>query len=221
MALILNLETSTKNCSVSVSENGKQLVLCEEATSGNQNAEKIHQFIEWAFEGINYKIVDLDAVCVGKGPGSYTGLRVGVSAAKGICFALGIPLISLNSLHILAQDFSDEYDKIIPMIDAKRMEVYTALFNSKGEMLSSTEAIVLTPDTFHEFKDEKILILGDGAEKASEILTLENVSYQTKNLPSAKHMNILAYDKFINKKWEDTAYFEPFYLKDFVIGGKK
>lgn len=219
MALILNLETSTKNCSVSIAENGKQLVLCELKTDGYQHAERLHQFIQWAFEGCEYSLNDLDAVAVGKGPGSYTGLRIGVSAAKGICFALGIPLIGINSLEIMAQTSTKAaFDLIIPMTDARRKEVYTAVFDTNRNFVSDTEAKILDETSFQNYKDKKVLILGDGAEKAQEILQLPNASYQPEILPSAKDMCAIAEQRFLTQKLEDVAYFEPFYLKDFVAG---
>lgn len=221
MALILNLETSTKNCSVSIAKNGKLIALCEESNEKYEHAEKLHLFMQWALEAEGLHFKDLDAVCVGKGPGSYTGLRIGVSAAKGLCFALNIPLLSINSLEIIANAYSGEAEYIIPMTDARRKEVYTAIFNNKKEFICNTEAKILDENSFKELQNKKIAILGDGAKKASEILSLENVEFFTEILPSAKSMVEISYKKFINNFFEDTAYFEPFYLKDFVAGNKK
>lgn len=218
MALILNLETSTKNCSVSIAKDGELFVLCEEATDGYQHAEKLHQFIQWALEGENLKLDQLDAISVGKGPGSYTGLRIGVSAAKGLCFALNKPLISVNSLEIMANANPTDFDFIIPMTDARRMEVYTAVYNKNLSCVSPTEAKILDEHSFTEYADKKIAFVGDGAEKAQDILTLPNAEFFPKVLPSAKDMCALVETKFLQQKFEDVAYFEPFYLKDFVAG---
>lgn len=219
MALILNLETSTKNCSVSIAQNGEQLALCELTTDGYQHAERLHQFIQWAIEGCDYTLNDLDAVAVGKGPGSYTGLRIGVSAAKGICFALGIPLLSMNSLDILAHcDKKEDFDLIIPMTDARRKEVYTKTFDANLNEITPTEAKILDDNSFQEYADENILFVGDGAEKAQEILNLPKAKFYTEVLPSAKIMGSAMEQKFQQKQFEDVAYFEPFYLKDFVAG---
>ena len=218
MALILNLETSTRNCSVSIARDGELVALCEENKESYEHAEKLHLFMKWALEAEDLSFSDLDAVCVGKGPGSYTGLRIGVSAAKGLCFALNIPLISINSLEIIANSYSGEADYIIPMTDARRKEVYTATFNQNKELITPTEAKILDENSFLDLKDEKIIFLGDGAEKASEILDLPNCEFFPQNLPSAKYMIETSYQKFLNKDFEDIAYFEPFYLKDFVAG---
>lgn len=218
MALILNIETSTKNCSVSIAKDGLQLVLCESATEDYQHAEKLHQFIAWAFEGCDFVLKDLDAVAVGKGPGSYTGLRIGVAAAKGFCFGLNIPLIALNSLEIMAHANVEGFDYIIPMTDARRKEVYTATFDQNLDIISSTEAKILDSKSFEEFEGKQITFVGDGAEKASEILGFANAEYLPHILPSAKNMNLLSFNKFKLNQVEDVAYFEPLYLKDFVTG---
>ena len=218
MALLLNLETSTRNCSVSIAKDGEQLVLCESATADLQHAEKLHQFVQWAFEGCDYELQDLDAVVVGKGPGSYTGLRIGVSAAKGFSFALGIPLIALNSLEIMAHSGLEDFDFLIPMTDARRKEVYTAVFDKNLKMISTTEAKILDENSFEELKEKKVIFVGDGAEKAKNILNLPSAEFRPEILPSAKFMTTLGYQKYLQKEFEDVAYFEPFYLKDFVAG---
>lgn len=218
MALLLNLETSTRNCSVSIAKDGEQLVLCESATAEFQHAEKLHQFVQWAFEGCDFELKDLDAVAVGKGPGSYTGLRIGVSAAKGFCFALGIPLIAINSLENMANCGVKDFDLIIPMTDARRKEVYTAVFNSELKFISETEAKILDENSFQEYLEKKILFVGDGAEKAKNILHLPNAVFKADILPSAEFMNNLSFKKYQQNSFEDVAYFEPFYLKDFVAG---
>lgn len=219
---LLHLETSTKNCSVSISRNGEMLCLCEEYDDNYGHSEKLHQFISWTLEGAEISLQELDAVCVSKGPGSYTGLRIGVSAAKGLCFGLNIPLISLESLEILAQTQIDKgFDLIIPVIDARRMEVYTANFDSSGKKSSPIEAKVLDETSFQEFKEKNLVFVGDGVEKSQEILQLPNANFIKEIHPSAKFMIQLAEEKFTQKQFEDVAYFEPFYLKEFVAGPKK
>lgn len=219
---LLHLETSTKNCSVSISRNGEMLCLCEEYDDNYGHSEKLHQFISWTLEGAEISLQELDAVCVSKGPGSYTGLRIGVSAAKGLCFGLNIPLISLESLEILAQTQIDKgFDLIIPVIDARRMEVYTANFDSSGKKSSPIEAKILDETSFQEFKEKNLVFVGDGVEKSQEILQLPNANFIKEIHPSAKFMIQLAEEKFTQKQFEDVAYFEPFYLKEFVAGPKK
>ncbi|MGP2570848.1 tRNA (adenosine(37)-N6)-threonylcarbamoyltransferase complex dimerization subunit type 1 TsaB [Ornithobacterium rhinotracheale] len=220
MALILNIETSTRNCSVSVARDGELVALCEESKENYEHAEKLHRFMQWALEAEDLSFEDLDAVCVSKGPGSYTGLRIGVSAAKGLCFSLNIPLLSLNSLEILARSVENENnaDYIIPMIDARRKEVYTATFTPQMQIIEKTNAKILDETSFQSFNNKKIIVLGDGASKASEILKLENATYLTESLPSAKDMCAESFKLYQNQQFEDVAYFEPFYLKDFVAG---
>lgn len=218
---LLHLETSTKNCSVSISRDGQLLSLCEEHDQGFGQAEKVHRFVEWAMEGAEIQWRDLDAICVSKGPGSFTGLRIGVSAAKGFCYALKLPLIALDSLEILAQSqIKEGFDIIIPMIDARRMDVYTAVYDGKGNRLSSIEAITLDENSFEEYADKKIVLVGDGVEKSQEVLQLKNAEFKIDLHPSAEYMIQLAEEKFVNQQFEDVAYFEPFYLKEFMAGKK-
>lgn len=220
---ILHIETSTKNCSVSISRNGEMLALCEEFDQNYGHSEKLHQFVNWALEGAEISLNELDAVCVSKGPGSYTGLRIGVSAAKGFCFGLDIPLISLNSLEVLAQSQvgNGDFDLIIPMIDARRMEVYTANFDGKGNMTSEIEAKILDENSFQEFADKKVVFVGDAVEKSKSVLDLPGAVFLEGIHPSGKFMIELAEKKFTQKEFEDVGYFEPFYLKEFVAGVKK
>jgi tRNA threonylcarbamoyladenosine biosynthesis protein TsaB len=218
LAYILNIETSTKNCSVSIHQNGELMALCEEYKENYSHSEKLHQYIEWALEGAKIKITDLNGICVSKGPGSYTGLRIGVSAAKGLAYSLKIPLFALTSLEILAYSQLDTfYDLLIPMIDARRMEVYTTVFDKNLQSISTIEAKIITEDAFLEYKDKKICFFGDGAPKCEDILSLENTVFLKDIHPSAKNMGVLSYDLFVKNKKEDVAYFVPFYLKDFKI----
>ncbi len=214
---ILHLETSSKNCSVAISDGEKLLCLCEEVSENYKQSESLHTFVSWALEGAEISIQDLDAVCLGKGPGSYTGLRIGAASAKGFCYAQKIPLIAINSLNSLVDPFLDkDYDFVIPMVDARRMEVYTAIYNgTTGEEIAPTEAKILEEQSFSEFQNKKILFVGDGAQKAQNILQLPNAEYNFTNYPSAQFQIKTGFKKFLNREFEDIAYFEPFYLKDF------
>lgn len=219
---LLHIETSTKNCSVSISKNSELLCLCEEFDEQYGHSGKLHQFIQWTVEGAKIQLHDLDGICVSKGPGSYTGLRIGVSAAKGLCYGLNKPLLSLTSLEILAQSqIGKGYDLIIPMIDARRMEVYTAVFDGIGNPISKIEAKVLNENSFQEFAHQKIVFVGDGVEKSKTVLNLPQAEFLVGLNPSAEFMIPLAQEKFKAKKFEDVAYFEPFYLKEFQTGAKK
>ena len=214
---ILHIETSSKNCSVAISDGDKLLCLCEEVSENYKQSESLHTFVEWALEGAEIELKDLNAVCLGKGPGSYTGLRIGAASAKGFCFGLNLPLLSINSLDSMVEEFVNQgFDKIIPLIDARRMEVYTATYDGKtGNEISATEALVLDENSFQDLKEEKVLFVGDGATKAQDILNLPNASFDATIYPSAQYLIKKAVEKFNNKDFEDVAYFEPFYLKDF------
>lgn len=220
---ILHLETSSRNCSVAISDGEELLCLCEEVSENYKQSESLHTFVEWALEGAEIQLKDLDAVSLGKGPGSYTGLRIGAASAKGFCFGLNLPLIAINSLETMIEPFlNQEFDLIIPMIDARRNEVYCAVFEgNSGEMISQTEAKILDEQSFQELKDKKVLFVGDGAEKAKVILQLPNAEFNFKVFPSAKYLINKSVKKFNNKDFEDVAYFEPFYLKDFQGVKKK
>ena len=214
---ILHIETSSKNCSVAISDGEKVLCICEEVSENYKQSESLHTYIEWALEGAKMTLKDIEAVSLGKGPGSYTGLRIGASSAKGFCFGLQIPLIATNSLETMIEPFLNQgYEIIIPLIDARRMEVYSAVFDgNSGEMISETEAKILDESSYQEYGDKKILFVGDGAKKATEILQLENAEFNETVYPSAKYLIKKAVDKYNQKEFEDVAYFEPFYLKDF------
>ncbi|WP_326981547.1 tRNA (adenosine(37)-N6)-threonylcarbamoyltransferase complex dimerization subunit type 1 TsaB [Chryseobacterium sp. MYb264] len=214
---ILYLETSSKNCSVAISDNEELLCLTEEVSENYKQSESLHTFVEWALEGAGISMKEIEAVSLGKGPGSYTGLRIGASSAKGFCYGLKIPLVAVNSLESMIEPFlRQNYDFVIPLIDARRMEVYTAVYDgSTGEEVSSTEAKVLDETSFEEFKDKKVIFVGDGAKKAQEILRLPNADYNDTIYPSAQYLINKSLEKIGNKEFEDIAYFEPFYLKDF------
>lgn len=214
---ILHLETSSKNCSVSISDGDKLLCLCEKTSQDYKQSENLHTYIEWALEGAKITLKDLDAISLGMGPGSYTGLRIGTASAKGFCFGLNIPLIAVNSLETMVEPFSGKnYDLIIPLIDARRMEVYTAVFDgNSGEMVEETSAKILDENSFQELRNKKILFVGDGCTKAQEILNLPLADFNADVYPSAKYLIKKAVQKFQQKDFKDIAYFEPFYLKDF------
>ena len=214
---ILHIETSSKNCSVAISDGENMLCLCEEVSDNYKQSESLHSFVEWALEGAEISLKDLDAVSLGKGPGSYTGLRIGAASAKGFCYGLKLPLVAINSLDSLVEEFVNQgFELIIPLIDARRMEVYTAIFDGKsGEMIKETEAKILDENSFSELSDKKILFIGDGAKKAQEILNLPNAEFKSDIYPSAKGLIKKSVEKFNQQDFENVAYFEPFYLKDF------
>ena len=214
---ILHIETSSRNCSVAISDGEELLCLCEEVSENYKQSESLHTFVEWALEGAEISLKDIEAVSLGKGPGSYTGLRIGAASAKGFCYGLKVPLIAVNSLETMIEPFlRQNYDVIIPLIDARRMEVYCAIFDgNSGEMISGTEAKILDEQSFTELEGKKILFVGDGAKKAKEILQLENADFVENIYPSAKYLIKKSVEKFNRQDFEDVAYFEPFYLKDF------
>lgn len=227
MALILNIETSTEVCSVSLAENGN-LVVLKESNEGFNHSKSVTVFIEEIFKGNNLKINALDAVAVSKGPGSYTGLRIGVSVAKGLCYGLNIPLISVCSLEMMAVHTARNLEKYLPgrstlpflfcpMIDARRMEVYTALYNSGGEEIHPVSAEIID-DNFLSgfFGTHQILIFGNGAEKCKDRLNHKNAYLAGPNSTSAQFMQAISEAKFKKQEFEDIACFEPFYLKNFV-----
>ncbi len=217
MAIILNIETATKNCSVSLSKNGKTIFFKEHADQGYSHAEKLHVFIDEVIKECQINISEINAVAVSKGPGSYTGLRIGVSAAKGLCYALNIPLIAVDTLEILANQVQKKDGLIVPMLDARRMEVYSAIFNNDLEKISETKAEILSTESYAEI-NEKIYFVGDCQEKCQTVLTKNNFEFQPEIVyPSANEMSKISYQKFENKQFEDVAYFEPFYLKDFLL----
>lgn len=218
MGLILCLETATKNCSVALSENGSVIAFKELATEGYSHAENLHIFIGEVIKQASKKLSDLDAIAVSKGPGSYTGLRIGVSAAKGLCYSLDIPLISIETLDILAQQVKEK-TSIIPMLDARRMEVYSAIYDDSKKRIRKTEAQILDENSFKEHLSKvKTTFIGDGASKFKSICSHPNASFIITALPSAKEMAILVKEKFNINDIEDVAYFEPYYLKDFMVG---
>ena len=226
MALILCIETGTDICSVGLSRDG-ELVSLRESDEGRDHAKRVGVFVDELLRETGIAPDELDAIAVGMGPGSYTGLRIGVSFAKGMCYGLQIPLVAVGSLDALTEvaiedneagilDVKDWNDAVLcPMVDARRMEVYTRLFNAAGEPLSEVSAEIVTEESFSEWrKDRQLVIFGNGAAKCREILpdaTYVNIT------PSARGLARLAERRLQEGKTEDIAYFEPFYLKDFIV----
>ncbi|MGB5418885.1 tRNA (adenosine(37)-N6)-threonylcarbamoyltransferase complex dimerization subunit type 1 TsaB [Algibacter sp.] len=214
---ILNLETATTNCSVSLSKNGETIVLKEDNDKSYSHAERLHVYIDEVLKEANISSSDLAAIAVSKGPGSYTGLRIGVSAAKGLCFALDKPLIAIPTLDALGHQVKIEEGVIISMLDARRMEVYSAIYNSNYEQIRATEAQILNETSFEDYLQQgKVYIIGNGVEKTKALINHPNAVFVENKLPSAKEMGLLAFNKYKKGDTEDVAYFEPYYLKDFV-----
>lgn len=223
MALILNLETATTNCSVSVSENARTLLLKENRAVEYSHSEQLHVFIKEVLQQAELTFSDLDAVAVSMGPGSYTGLRIGVSAAKGLCFSLEIPLLSIPTLQSMAMQVEVGAGEIlIPVLDARRMEVYSAVYDDQYQQIRETKAEIIGPNSFEAFAGaKKVHIIGNGASKCKEVLKHSNFVFDADLIPSANEMGAIASKKYQKEQFEDLAYFEPFYLKDFVLHGKK
>ena len=219
MAYIIQLETTTKQCSVALSYKGncisKKVLLAEHFS----HDEKLHVFIREVLQEANVGFSELDAVAISKGPGSYTGLRIGVAAAKGLCFALDLPLIGIHTLELMVQPFigKPEYVFFIPMLDARRMEVYTAVFDNSKTWIQETNALVLEAQSFYDLiGDSPCLVFGNGASKFKTLQPKINAHFtETVSYPSAEDMSRLAWLEFQKKNFEDLATFEPFYLKDF------
>jgi len=221
LSFILNIETATKNCSVAIAKNGETILCKEIAEEGYSHAEKLHVFIEEVIAEAGISVQDLDAIAVSQGPGSYTGLRIGVSAAKGLCFALNIPLIAVDTLQTLAAQVNVSEGKIIPMLDARRMEVYSAVFNANLEIERPIQAEIITEESFKNLI-ETIYFVGDCADKCKTVLTKDNfVFLEEIKYPSAKEMSKISFDKYKISDIVDVAYFEPYYLKDFMMAPPK
>ena len=222
MALFLLIETATKSCSVSLSSENKIIACKEEVNEQYSHAEKLTVFITELFKTQDFSIKDLDAVAVSKGPGSYTGLRISVSTAKGLCYALDIPLISVSTLKAMAFGMAqkEKSDLYCPMIDARRMEVYNAFYNSTNKEIRGIQADIIEACSYQKELDKKVLFFGDGAEKCKQMIQHPNARFIDGIFPSSKDMLEIANEKFAEKDFEDVVYFEPFYLKDFVAGKK-
>ena len=225
MSYILHLETSTQQCSVALAKDERCISKKKILAENFSHSEKLHLFIQDVINEAGIVISDLEAIAISKGPGSYTGLRIGVAAAKGLCFALDLPLIAINSLTIMVQPFFDkrDFDFLIPMLDARRMEVYTSVFNKRQNIKMQTKALVLSEDSFVNIvQNGNCLIIGNGASKF-KILNPKIDAHFNKEIhyPSAEDMCLLAWNKFKNKNFEVLASFEPYYLKDFQTTSSK
>ncbi|MBQ0081247.1 MAG: tRNA (adenosine(37)-N6)-threonylcarbamoyltransferase complex dimerization subunit type 1 TsaB [Alistipes sp.] len=231
MGLILNIETGTDVCSVALANNGTLLSL-RESSSGRDHAKRVAVYTDEILHENGTHAQDLSAISVSKGPGSYTGLRIGVSFAKGLSYGLGIPLLGVGSLDSMMEIIREEYAAglleidnptsavFCPMIDARRMEVYTQLLGWDGNPLSNVHAEILTENSFIQYRGEgkEFIIFGSGAKKASETLAY---SKYMEIIPSARGMVRLSEELYNKKQFEDTAYFEPLYLKDFIVTTQK
>lgn len=225
MTFILNIETSTDVCSVSVSR-GEEIIFCKEETQGPSHANLLGPFVQEAVEELRKYTEKPNAVAVSAGPGSYTGLRIGVAEAKGLCYAWDIPLLAIDTLEILTNvvlqqninGLAEKNDVLLcPMLDARRMEVYTCLFDNNLKKLTDTSAMVIDESSFAEIlADNKIVFFGNGATKCKEVIVSENAVFLDGIYPSAKYMISLVRKYFNENKFVDIAYYEPFYLKDFI-----
>jgi tRNA threonylcarbamoyladenosine biosynthesis protein TsaB len=207
-----------------------QVVSFKQVNARNIHAEVITLFIDELMNNAGMQYQQLDAIAVSSGPGSYTGLRIGISTAKGLCFALDKPLIAVETLEAMAngaighEDFVKDNDVLLcPMIDARRMEVFTAIFNQAGKKVKPTAAEIIDENSFSDLLNtHKILFFGDGAEKCRQVLGQNpNALFLPGFVNSATHLTQKAAEKYLNKGFEDVAYFEPYYLKDFIAGKKK
>ena len=217
MATILNIETTTTNCSVSLSKQGETLVLKEDYSANYSHAESLHVFIDEVLKSSQMKLSDIDAIAVSKGPGSYTGLRIGVSAAKGLCYALDKPLISVSTLESLSHQVQISDGIIVPMLDARRMEIYSAVFNSEHQIIRDIQAQILENNLFLKYLEKtKVYFIGNAVDKTKSIIKNKNAVFIDNKLPSANELGKLAFLKFLRNDFENVAYFEPYYLKDFI-----
>ena len=225
MSKILCLETATKNCSVALFEDGELLAFREEYNENYSHAERLTVLVEEVLHEASIQAHDLNAVCVCKGPGSYTGLRIGVSVAKGLAYALNIPLLSINTLEVLTarmQDTNEAQSFYIPLVDARRMEVYTQFFDASGKAINDVQALVVDEHSFDSLRGETVLFAGDGAEKCAPLFDSEHAwTFKGEIQSAAQFMGRIASRKLLDGDHEDTAYFEPYYLKDFIAGKPK
>ncbi len=226
MSNILLIETASKVCSVGLAEGNKIIALREDKSMQYSHSTFLTTFIEEVVKEAGSAFHKLDAVSVSMGPGSYTGLRIGVSAAKGLCYALDIPLIAINTLQSLTavavESGNVHADFFVPMIDARRMEVYNAVYDNSLSEIRETSAEIIDENAFSDFLEKgKVAFFGDGAAKCRDVIKHSNALFFDDIHPGVKGMLNFALEKFIQKQFEDLAYFEPFYLKDFVAGKPK
>lgn len=228
MARILNIESATTVCSVCISD-GDEIVASREVDGDYQHAEKLAVFVDEILEETGIPAMELDAVAVSLGPGSYTGLRIGTSLAKGICYAADIPLIAVPTLmqmclHGSVQEYLKEFPNALlaPMLDARRMEVYSAVYTAGLEVLEPVRALILEASSFDGFLVEQpVLFFGNGSKKYKSLMEHENAVFIDHVQLSARQMALLAHRQFLNNSFEDLAYFEPKYLKDFIAAKPK
>lgn len=227
MTKILLIETATAVCSVGVCR-GNQMAAIRETSRQNSHAAMVAVFIDEVLKEAGISPSELDAIAVSMGPGSYTGLRIGVSSAKGLCYALSKPLIAVSTLKslaagmIAADTVQSPSSLYIPMIDARRMEVYMAVFNRQLDEITPVSAEILTAGCLEVYAPAPLILAGDGAQKAADMLNYpSDLFLDSDSAPSVRYMMPLALQAFHNNEFVDTAYFEPFYLKDFVAGKPK
>lgn len=218
---ILQIDTATEVCSVSLSEGGS-LVDVIETSEPNQHAVKLTVFISLLLERNSIAYTDLQAIAVSKGPGSYTGLRIGVSTAKGLCYALGIPLIAIDTLDSMFYGYKKEFGVMdshvyLPMIDARRMEVYTAVFDSESNKIEATQAKIVDGESFDDFDHTVVHLFGSGALKFQDLFADKSfIVVESSFVHSSSYMSSVVWDKFCQGTFEDVVYFEPYYLKEFI-----
>ena len=221
MSFILNIESSTTNCSISLSYDGKVISLKENNDEKYSHSTNLHSFIKDVLTKSNVSLQKLSAIAVSKGPGSYTGLRIGVAAAKGLCYALDIPLISISTLLVLAKQIKFKKEGlIIPVMDARRNEVYSAVYDNSYNKLRKDLPEIINKDSFCELVlKNKLYFIGNGQEKCIRLIKKNpNLIFSSNStFPSANEMASLSFERFNNSKFEDIAYFEPDYLKEFII----
>ncbi len=223
MPLILNIETSTKNCSVALYKSCELISEKSLLTDKYSHSEKLSCFIEDLIKDSSFEFKDIDAISVSKGPGSYTGLRIGVSTAKGLCYALSIPLISVSTLKAMSFSMSQRktgFDLYCPMIDARRMEVFSAFFDKDNNLVRKVQADIIEKNSYNQFLENRVLFFGDGSLKCVDMINSKNAFFEKDVFPKASDMALISLDKYNKKDFEDVAYFEPFYLKDFIVGRK-
>jgi tRNA threonylcarbamoyladenosine biosynthesis protein TsaB len=221
MPTILQIETATQACSAAISIDGKTVAV-KELIAQNIHAGSLTLFIDEVIHAAGLNYAGLDAIAVSKGPGSYTGLRIGVSTAKGLCYALDKPLIAVDTLQMMADGFlqaNPGYTGLVcPMIDARRLEVFTALYDAAGQLVTPVSAKIIDDSSFKEdLENAQITFIGDGAAKCEGLILSENALFSALNFNSASYMSRIALHLFTGGQFEDVAYFEPFYLKDFVL----
>ncbi len=222
MALLLAIETTTKNCSVALFKDSNLVHLCEHNSEEYSHSENLTLFIQQVVRNTNILLEDIDAILVSKGPGSYTGLRIGTSTAKGLCYSLDIPLVSVSTLKTMAFGMLGKkgYKFYCPMIDARRMEVFAAIYDQANNQVREVRADIIDDNIYSDFLKHKVLFFGDGALKCKNVIKHPNAYFLDGIFPSARHMGSYGFKKFVNQEFEDIAYFEPYYLKDFVVGKK-